>query len=308
MKKKFMLLFVTSFLISCNQQEKKFFETENAYFGLKQPGLIPKVFAPGIVSDTNWREHCQIAISPDGKEIYWSRFSSKVSEQIYFSKFDNNKWTMPALVDFVKEDLTLINGGPTFSLDGKNLFFYSKDRSGGLGHIDAWYVERTDCGWGKPVNAGAPYNSVKDDRPPIFTKLGSAYNMGRNFVNNKFEFLKFNYSNGNFTDPTVVSIYKDFSTWWPIFISPDESYIIFPSNQKGGFGRLDLYISFKDENDDWGYPINMGVEINSDLSERFPIVSPDGKYLFFMRHTKTWDIFWVSSDVIKNLKIQSINS
>ncbi len=307
--KKFTILFLIGIVcISCTKKNKRFLESEDAYFGLKPPCLVPEIFAPGIVSDTGWREHCQLAISPDGKEIYWSRFSDGISEQIYFSKFENKKWSSPALVDFVKDDLTLINGGPTFSLDGKKLFFYSKDRPGGLGYIDTWYVERTEGGWSKPINAGAPYNSNKDDRPPIITKLDNAYNMGRDFINNKEEFLKFNYTDGEFSDPTKVSIYKDFSSWWPLFISPDESYIVFPSNHEGGFGGLDLYISFKHNNDIWGYPINMGAEINSNLSERFPVVSPDGKYLFFMRHTKTWDIFWVSADVIKNLKTQSLNN
>jgi hypothetical protein len=126
--------------------------------------------------------------------------------------------------------------------------------------------------------------------------------MGRDFANNKEEFLKFNYVNAKFSNPTTVSIYKNFSSWWPLFISPDESYIIFPSNHEGGFGGLDLYISFKDKNDNWEHPINMGAEINSSLTERFPVVSPDGQYLFFMRHTETWDIFWVSAKIIDQLR------
>lgn len=302
----FTLLIALSF-VSCNQSEQNFIETKDAYFGLTPPGLIPEVFAPGIVSDSTWAEHCQVAISPKGDEIYWSKFANGVTEQIYFSKFTNSKWTKPSIVDFVKGDLNLINGQPTFSPDGNKLFFYSRNRPGGFGYIDAWYVERTESGWSMPINAGVPYNSEKDDRPPILTKLGNAYNMGRNFVDNKEEFLKFNYSNGEFSDPKTVSIYANFSSWWPLFISPDESYIIFPSYQEDGFGGLDLYISFKDDNNYWSHPLNMGAVINTELTERFPIVSPDWKYLFFMRQTKTWDIFWVSSTIIEELKKQSLN-
>lgn len=46
------------------QQDMSFFETKDAYFGQEPPGLNPEVFAPGIVSDSTWAEHCQIAISP----------------------------------------------------------------------------------------------------------------------------------------------------------------------------------------------------------------------------------------------------
>lgn len=307
MNKIFFLIVIGLICVSCTQSEQNFLETKDAYFGLTPPELIPEIFAPGIVSDTRWREHCQLAISPKGDEIYWSKFANGVTEQIYFSKFIKGKWTIPEIVDFLKDDLSLLNGQPTFSPDGNKLFFYSRNRPGGIGYIDAWYVERTESGWSKPINAGEPYNSEKDDRPPILTNLGNAYNMGRNFVDNKEEFLKFNYSNGEFSDPKTVSIYTGFSSWWPFYISPDESYIIFPSSQKDGYGGLDLYISFKDKTDSWGKPINMGDKINSSLSERFPITSPDGRYLFFIRHTKTWDIFWVSTKIIENLKPQSKN-
>lgn len=306
---KYIYLLVLGFIcVSCSQSEQIFLESKDAYFGLTPPSLIPEVFAPGIVSDTGWREHCQIAISPDGKEIYWSRFSGEVSEQIYFSNFENNKWTTPALVDFVKNDLSLINGQPTFSPDGLKLFFYSKDRPGGLGHIDAWYVERTEYGWSEPINAGDPFNSSGDDRPPIITEKGHAYAMGRNFIENKIDYNRFNYLEGEFSSPSIFRTYNDCPYWWPFFVSPDETYIIFPSAMEGGYGGLDLYVCFKDENNNWAKPINLGPEINTETWERFPTVSPDGKYLFFMRHTKTWDIFWVSADVIKNLKTQSLNN
>lgn len=304
MKKSFFILLIALSFVSCTQSDKSFLDTKDAYFGLTSPDLIPEVFAPGVVSDTAWREHCQLAISPDGDEIYWSKFANGDIEQIYFSKFINNKWTEPKLADFIKDDLTLINGQPTFSPDGKKLFFYSRNRPGGLGYIDAWYVERTDDGWSKPINAGQPFNTDGDDRPPIITKKGNAYTMGRNFAEDKVNYLRFNYTEGEFSLPTTVNTYKDCPYWWPLYVSPDETYIIFPSAMEDGFGGLDLYICFKDENDTWEKPINLGPEINTKTSERFPIVSPDGKYLFFMRHTETWDIFWVSTDKIENLKTQ----
>lgn len=68
---------------------------------------------------------------------------------------------------------------------------------------------------------------------------------------------------------------------------------------------LDLYISSKTKDGKWGYPINMGDKINTEARERFLVVSPDGKYLFFMRHTPGQDFFWVSPDIIEKLKTQN---
>lgn len=291
-------------IFSCTQRENTFLETPDAYFGLKPPGLMPEVFAPGIVSDSTWAEHCQLAVSPDGKEIYWSAWSSqyppsdttmKNSEQIYFSEFREGAWTKPAIAEFIKDHVTNINGGPVFSPDGDRLYFYSVDRPGGLGSMDTWYVERKGTGWSNPINAGAPYNSSGANWTPVFTNQGNAY---MNFDRT----LKFTYENHNFAKPDSVVIHEDIKPIFPMYVSPDESYTIFDSFKKDNFGDLDLYISFKTKDDKWGYPINMGPEINTEVRERFPMVSPDGKYLFFMRHTPGQDFFWVSTDIIDELR------
>lgn len=304
MKNLFSIILLVIILTSCSEVENNFLDTKDAYFGLTPPGINPEIFAPGVVSDSAWKEHCQIAISPKGDEIYWSKFSTDTSEQIYFSKYASGSWTKPKLVDFLKDDLAHLHGQPTFSPDGNKLFFYSKNSPGGMGYIDAWYVERNEKGWSKPINAGNIYNTDGDNRPPIITEKGYAYAMGRNFTENKMDFLRFNYNDGLFSSPVEVSISKETPYWWPLYVSPDESFIIFPSYIEGGLGGLDLYICYKDENETWGKPINLGSEINTSATERFPIVSPDGKYLFFMRQTETWDIFWVSTEIIKELKTQ----
>ena len=48
----------------------------------------------------------------------------------------------------------------------------------------------------------------------------------------------------------------------------------------------------------------MGESINTTNQERFPYVSPDGKYLFFTRRNNPNkdDIWWVSTKIIKKLK------
>lgn len=298
----FLLLTVFS-LISCSQSEKNFLDTEDAYFGLTPPELIPEVFAPGIVSDSTWAEHCQLAVSPDGKEIYWSAWSSKYppengkgnTEQIYFSEFTEGAWTKPALADFVKDHLKILNGGPVFSPDGSRLYFYSVDRPGGLGGMDTWYVDRTETGWSTPINAGEPYNSKGADWSPIFTKKGNAYKNFRSTV-------KYEFSENTFSNPDSIIFHQGYSPIFPVYISPEESYLIFDSNIEEGFGGLDLYISFKTKDDKWGDPINMGNKINTKTTERFPMVSPDGKYFFFMRHTETQDFFWVSTKIFDELR------
>lgn len=311
MNKYIHLLVLGVICVSCSQSKQNFLESEDAYFGLTPPGLIPEVFAPGIVSDSTWAEHCQVAVSPDGKEIYWSAWSSKYppadtsmknSEQIYFSEFKDGAWTKPAVAEFIKDHLTCLNGGPSFSPDGNRLYFYSTGIEGGFGKKDVWYAERTESGWSKPINAGEPLNTADGDWTPSFNPNDHAYYMGNYAYNRNEKPLKFKYQDGKFSDPDTVIIHPDFRPVWAFFVSPDESYLIFSGFNKEGFGSLDIYICFKTEDNKWGTPINMGDQINTDKMERFPVVSPDGKYLFFMRHTETQDFFWVSTDVIDELK------
>jgi hypothetical protein len=89
---------------------------------------------------------------------------------------------------------------------------------------------------------------------------------------------------------------------------------------------MDIYVSFKQEDDSWGTPKNLGENINSAASDWKPVISPDGKYLFFSSYRLidpeilngsdyknlaeasknpryyTGTLYWVSSDVVFNLK------
>jgi WD40 repeat protein len=293
-------------IFSCNQT-KNIVPIDEQYFGLKPPGLTPEVFAPDIVSDSTWAEHCQVAVSPKGDEIYWSAWTgayktedgSKNTEQIFYSRFESGMWTKPKLAEFTKENPYGLNGGPVFSLDGNKLYFYQVKSPWVSSDMNTYYVEKIDGKWSdKPIDIGQPYNSKNQDYSPIFTKKGIAYKNLHGEIN------KFTYENNNFTLKDTIIIHKDFRPVWNFYMSPKEDYVIFAAMHEGGYGDVDLYISFKTNDSKWGTPINMGAEINTELRERFPTVSPDGKFLFFMRHTPGQDFFWVSTEIFKKLKKQ----
>jgi len=47
----------------------------------------------------------------------------------------------------------------------------------------------------------------------------------------------------------------------------------------------------------------MGYLINTNANEYSPFLSPDGKYLFFVRHDgKKGDIYWVNAKIINKFK------
>ena len=83
-----------------------------------------------------------------------------------------------------------------------------------------------------------------------------------------------------------------------VFISPDESYMIFCSTRDDSFGRGDLYVSFRNHDGNWSPAKNMGGQINTSNYEYCPFVTKDGKYLFY---TSNQDIYWISTEIIKQL-------
>ena len=104
--------------------------------------------------------------------------------------------------------------------------------------------------------------------------------------------------------------------------------MIFSSyDQDDGFGGFDLYASFNNGNNSWTKPVNLGEKINTEANEHFATLSPDGKYLFFVSdrvadkykskdslspeelkkmekspQNGNSDIYWVSLDILKELK------
>lgn len=57
-------------------------------------------------------------------------------------------------------------------------------------------------------------------------------------------------------------------------ISIDGDKLFFSSNRPGGFGGMDLYVSYR-VGDSWSEPVNLGAEINSKGNEVFPFIHAD---------------------------------
>ncbi len=64
-------------------------------------------------------------------------------------------------------------------------------------------------------------------------------------------------------------------------ISPDGKKLYFTSNREGGYGDLDIYVSERDVNGEWGVPENLGPTINTPFNENTPFITTDEETLFF---------------------------
>ncbi len=277
---------------------------DSMYLGQKPPGNKPKIFAPGMVSLKN-RLETYPAFSPDGKELLFSVVNSDWSKgSVFYAKWQNGKWTTPDTAFFSKNKY--INWESSISPNGKMQFFTSNRPPSTK--MDIWLVERSsDTTWSDPVHLENPINSVADDGSVCVTGNKNLFFISRRGGGAEGSILyKAKYVNNIFTQiENMGNIIPTVSKESEPYMAPDESYLIFISqNRQGGLGGWDLWICFKNIDNSWSIPVNIGPEINTDKDEYGPRVTPDGKYLFFTRETRgqDMDIYWVSANIIDSLK------
>ncbi len=275
------------------------------YLGQKPPGTIPKIFAPGIVS-TALHEHSFPSFSPDGDQVLWSsQFRNDggfpKAKKVIEANRKYGTWTEP---DFFSA-VTLNNHSEAFfTPDGKRIYFSSgsegTDGERGLGGFDLWYIEKSETGWTAPRNMGSPVNGPNHEFSATLTNDMTLYFSGEiDPETYLYGIYRSVLVDGKYQTPELLpaNINTEYLDWTP-FIAPDESYLLFSSHRDEN-GSGDLYITFKIDST-WTDPENLGPGINGPESqERYPYVSPDGKYLFFVSNRLDPKI---SSDSIYSLK------
>ncbi|MBM77319.1 MAG: hypothetical protein CL846_02450 [Crocinitomicaceae bacterium] len=87
-------------------------------------------------------------------------------------------------------------------------------------------------------------------------------------------------------------------------LSSDGKTLFFASARQGGYGKIDIYYSKRNENGDWGPAKNIGLPINSAESDKSPFIHPDGKTLYFVSEStdNRWgagdfDIYFTKKDI-----------
>ncbi len=287
----FILMFILAvFINACNTKKKSSKDSdsstiESSYLGLKPPGLIPELFALGIVSTENLE--IEGAFTPNMKEFYFTRQIEGAVPKTYVIKYENNKWH--------ESSIESRSGEVFISIDGNIMYLGNK------------YKERTASGWSKEKSLGSQFEKI-----PIMRLTAST--TGTYVFDEREEIGTIRYSrlvNGKREEPKVFNEIINTGKWiGHPFIAPDESYIIWDSERAGGYGNSDLYISFRQKDDSWGPAINMGEDINIEYEDAFGSVTPDGNYFFFhrihlssesFRESKA-NIFWVDAQVIENLR------
>lgn len=239
-----------------------------------------QVVEPGIVS-TGYNER-DLALSPDDTEMFYTLLAPRfVFSVLVYRRKINGQWTRPEVAPFSGEYADM---EPAFSPDGQKLYFVSR-RPVEPGVVkqdfDIWYVTKEHGGWSAPQHAGPVLNSEADEFYPSVTQDGSVYFTAA-LPDNRGEedIYKAQFKHGAFQKPVnigggVNTALDEFNA----FVDPAENYLLFSAvNGEGDNGRGDLYISFRNEQGEWGQPKNLGPSVNSPRLDYCPFVHRDTLY------------------------------
>ena len=290
-------------ILFAQEKELEFPVVKGPYLGQKPPGMVPEIFAPGIIS-TDMHEGSSGFDINSRHFVFQRNMNRKV--YTYETERKNEQWSQPKLVPFAH---MMRNGDFTFAPDGKTLFFQSNTPIAGLeeeGTVsNIWVIKKTDTGWTEPNHLDFNINTKWADSFASVTNDGTLYFFSRKPGGlGKSDLYKSLLVDGRYSEAiNLGNILNTEEHEWDPFIAPDESYLIFCSTKPGGLGSDDFYISFPAKNGSWGKPIHMGGRINCWSSDNRPYVTPDGKYFFYTSAKRgVRDIYWVDSKIIETYR------
>ncbi len=282
---------------------------------------VPEIFAEGVISIKDINVF-NFAFTNNDKTIYFTRRQGNEKQKIYFSNFENNKWTEPQIASFSTDR----DEAPYITPNGKTLYFGSQRpipnrQNKGNFDMNIWKTVWKNGKWSEPTPLNEIINQVqieKEEWPSsnqnsIFTNDGLNFYFATMVRGTKtIEIYQIKKEKKGFTIPNkVIGLFENDKYWksTPI-ISPDGKYLIFNAyGTPDGKGGEDIYVSQKTENG-WSLAKNIGELVNTKTEEAGARFSQDGKYFFFTRENKKnneqdgiWSIYHVETKYLQLEKL-----
>jgi Tol biopolymer transport system component len=251
-------------------------------------GLRPAM-VPGPLSTAD--DELNTAFTPDGQTVYFSKNVGDRVGVILVSRLSGGKWGPPVVAPFSGQ---YSDYDPFVTPDGSRLFWISTRPVDGKEKedYDIWMVEKKGQGWGQPVHLDAPINTDAEEFYPTVAANGTLYfsstrpgGKGRGG-----DIYRARLEGGSYAAPENLGDSVNGATHdADPYIAPDESFLVFASyGRPESVGGGDLYVSHN-RGGSWSAARRLGHDVNSAAREYCPIVSPDGKWLYFTSFRGTID-------------------
>ncbi len=253
---------------------------------------------------------------------YKTSVNSKTAEQedvdVYISHCNNAKKIMASPIDVKINNLgTAINSkyddqSPCISADGRKLVFNTRrpettdsptDVEGDGKYFQDIYISTWDTinhKWNPSEDVPGNVNTPAHDACTSISPDGKQIFIYKNDVTDHEsrggDVFVSKVVNGKWKTPEALGKPINSSYWeGGACIAPDGKTLYFISERKGGYGHADIWMVKRISKTEWGKPVNLGAEINSEFDEVGVFLAPDGKTLFFSSNGKgsmgSYDVF-----------------
>jgi len=219
-----------------------------------------------------------LTLSGDTMYLASFRGGGQGSADIWMSPLQGGIW-QPVLNMGSLINSSLIDFSPCVTADNQN-FYLASTRGGDW---DIWLSIRTGGQWG-PALAVAQVNSGFTEMHPFVTADGQQlyFTSNRTGGVGGSDIYVSQWGGSEWGVPQLVSgAVNTTSDENHSSLTQDGLTMYFSSNQPGGFGGPDIYVS-QWTGTEWGTPENLGTAINSGGYEQFPAISGDGLKLLFV--------------------------
>lgn len=244
-----------------------------------------------LTEEINTRHYDEIApcVSPDGQTLYFTRVGYPIFEKTLIEGGVDISEKLGAQA--YKEYLSNIYS----ILAGKKI--YSPEQS--PFNQDIWVARSIDYEFDKVEHPGFPLNNALPNSVSTIDPTNQDLIVINQFVEGGGMLKGFSKVSrddlGNWTFPAPIEI-NDYHNSGPdvnVTMSTDGKVMIMSLERDDGYGKSDLYVSFKNEEGKWTTPKNLGRKINSPFSEATPHLSENMRTLYFCskRGRKGTDIF-----------------
>jgi outer membrane protein OmpA-like peptidoglycan-associated protein/tetratricopeptide (TPR) repeat protein len=175
---------------------------------------------------------------------------------------------------------------PSLTADEQKLYFTRHIKAQGISQEDIFVSEKDAEGnWGKSVSVSSNINTLTnegahsisaDGRLLYFTMCEhqGGYGSCDIYVSKR---VGNEWSRPENLGPEINTAHKETQPC----LSADGMALYFVSSRPGGYGKLDIWMTYKKPDGKWGTPINLGPEINSEGIEERPFMHPDNQTLYF---------------------------
>lgn len=235
-------------------------------------------------------------ISPDGKTLYFARKNSpgnaggkKDGQDIYFSTFENGKWSPAVNIGRPLND-KMANGVCSVTPDGNKLVTLGAFTSGNQGSLDGVSVStKTFSGWSKPQAQKIDgFKNLCDYQDYYLSNSGKIMTLAIQMNDSKGDqdlYVSFRKGPDEWSKPQNLG--KTINTSkveYAPFLASDNKTLYFSSDGHGGFGKSDIFYSKRldDTWQNWSKPVNIGKEVNSPDWDGYYVVAAKGDYAYFV--------------------------